>query len=179
MPSNMLPSDEDFLRQLLATFKIELDERLETLNRCLLQLESGTGEPQELVDQIFREAHSLKGAARAVEVKEVEEVAHAMEALLSEVKQGREMDRGMFSILYGCVDFFSKAMEARLSGSTVGQEEVRGRVLDLQNARAGFGVPQAPKGPAPEAPSLDEKQPPPEIKEKKARPKAQQQEQQQ
>ncbi|MEW6365398.1 MAG: hybrid sensor histidine kinase/response regulator [Acidobacteriota bacterium] len=171
MPSNILPSDEDFLRQLLATFKVELDERLETLNRCLLQLEAGTGEPQDLVDQIFREAHSLKGAARAVEVKEVEEVAHAMEALLSEVKQGRAMDPNMFTILYGCVDFFTKAMEARLAGNTIGQEEVRSHVLDLENARVGFGALKPPSGPTPEAPSPDSQQLPAHSKEKKTRPR--------
>ena len=77
-----MSSDQDFLQQLLATFKVELDERVESLNKSLLALEGG-GDTAELVDQIFREAHSLKGAARAVEIKEIEEVAHVMETLLA------------------------------------------------------------------------------------------------
>lgn len=130
-----MSSDQDFLRQLLATFKVELDERLESLNKSLLELERGGGNTAELIDQIFRDAHSLKGAARAVEIQEMEEVAHAMEALLSDAKQGKALDKTIFSLLYKTLDFFTTAMDARIGGGSVPQADVKGWVARLEKAR--------------------------------------------
>ena len=131
-----MSSDQDFLQQLLATFKVELDERVESLNKSLLALEGG-GDTAELVDQIFREAHSLKGAARAVEIKEIEEVAHVMETLLAEVKNGRPMTKPMFSVLFKSVDFFSAAMTARLAGGSLSEQEVHEFVEKIEKVRSG------------------------------------------
>ena len=39
---------------------------------------------------VFRRAHSLKGAARAVDLPAVEEVAHQLEALFSQVLEGQQ-----------------------------------------------------------------------------------------
>ncbi|MBI2837696.1 MAG: hybrid sensor histidine kinase/response regulator [Acidobacteria bacterium] len=130
-----MSSDQDFLRQLLATFKVELDERLESLNKSLLELERGGGNTVELIDQIFRDAHSLKGAARAVEIQEMEEVAHAMEALLSDAKQGKVLDKTIFSLLYKTLDFFTTAMDARIGGGSVPEADVKGWVARLEKAR--------------------------------------------
>ncbi len=130
-----MSSDQDFLRQLLATFKVELDERLESLNKSLLELEQGGGNTAELIDQIFRDAHSLKGASRAVEIQEMEEVAHAMEALLSDAKQGKVLDKAIFSLLYKTLDFFTTAMDARIAGGSVPEADVKGWVARLEKAR--------------------------------------------
>jgi len=129
--------DQDFLRQLLGTFKVEMDERVESLNRALLELEAGRGNPADLVDQLFREAHSLKGAARAVEIKEIEEVAHSMEALLSDVKGGRKLTKPMVSALFQSVDFFEKALNARLAGVPLAGDDVKEWVDRIERARSG------------------------------------------
>lgn len=139
-------SEQDFLRQLLETFKIELDERLESLNKALLELESG-GVRQDLVDQIFRDAHSLKGAARAVEIPEMESVAHAMEALLADVKRGRALTKELFSLLYKTIDFFNTAMETRLGGGSMAEAEVKAWVQRIDKAREGEQESVAPKKP--------------------------------
>ena len=54
--------------QLLAIFVVETTEHVQAMNRHLLALEEGaTGEAREvLLPELFREAHNLKGAARAV-----------------------------------------------------------------------------------------------------------------
>ena len=61
--------DQDtLLKQLMATFLDELDENVRALNRDLLALEKDPDGPRrsELLRSLFRTAHSLKGAARAV-----------------------------------------------------------------------------------------------------------------
>ena len=55
---------DELLRELLATFAVEAEEHLQTLTRDLLALEKGPGAEKsaELLAEIFRAAHSLKGA---------------------------------------------------------------------------------------------------------------------
>src|SRR5258708_35879947 len=40
------------------------------------------------LEEVFRRAHSLKGAARAVDLRTVERLAHRLETLFSRVRQG-------------------------------------------------------------------------------------------
>ncbi len=74
----------------LAAFQDEQAEHCQTITQLLLDLEQHpAAEHKELLDQLFREAHSLKGGARAAGQPEVEQIAHAMEDLFSAVRQGR------------------------------------------------------------------------------------------
>jgi two-component system, chemotaxis family, sensor kinase CheA len=68
-------------------FAQEAEMRLARLTEQLLQLETSGSDP-ELVASIFREAHTLKGAAAVVGIDEASFVAHALEDLLEEVRSG-------------------------------------------------------------------------------------------
>lgn len=83
----MATEDDKFLQRLLATFRLEADEHLGTMASLLQQLERGEG-GAAAVESLFREAHSLKGAARAVNLGEVERVCQAMERVLAALKRG-------------------------------------------------------------------------------------------
>ena len=81
--------EEEFLKRLKATFKIEADEHVQTISSGLLDLEH-TSNPEEknrILEIIYREAHSLKGAARAVSLRDVEKICQAMETVLSLLKK--------------------------------------------------------------------------------------------
>jgi two-component system chemotaxis sensor kinase CheA len=75
----------DLRRELLAAFDAEHKEHLGVIRAALDA--AGRGEAPDLRD-IFRRAHSLKGAARAVDLPVVEEVAHRLEAVLARVAEG-------------------------------------------------------------------------------------------
>lgn len=79
-----------FLRQLMATFRVEAEENLAAMSSLLGELRRAAlaGDAARAVEPLFREAHSLKGAARAVNLPDVERVCQAMERLLSAVKHG-------------------------------------------------------------------------------------------
>ena len=77
--------------KLLAAFQIEYKDHLEYIRSTLNKLETGEAEPcPKILNEIFRRAHSLKGAARAADLKPVETLAHRMEALFSRM-QSRAM----------------------------------------------------------------------------------------
>lgn len=65
----------------------EADEQIELLDTYLVQLE---GEPEaDLVQQIFRAAHTLKGSSATIGHKKMASLTHAMETVLDAVRQGR------------------------------------------------------------------------------------------
>ena len=76
--------------QYLDAFIRESEEEITKLNNSLLDLESDPND-QEAMDQIFRTAHTLKGNFGAMGFEDASNLAHAMEDLLDEMRQG-EMD---------------------------------------------------------------------------------------
>src|SRR4051812_28471839 len=95
-------------QELQATFAGELEERVRHLSDGLLRLEKGDAsdpERSEGLSALFREAHSLKGAARAVEAETVEQLAHALESALSAAQKfGAQPIRPWFDAVYRAVD---------------------------------------------------------------------------
>lgn len=63
---------------LLSIFRDEVGEYLSTLNSALLQIETSAATP-DVLRELNRVAHSMKGAARAVGLKVIETLAHYME----------------------------------------------------------------------------------------------------
>lgn len=86
----MEPVDDDFQALLRATFRAEAQEHVEALSARLLELEktSAPARQSELVDEMFREAHSLKGAAGSVDAAEIGRVCQEMESVLSSWRSG-------------------------------------------------------------------------------------------
>jgi two-component system chemotaxis sensor kinase CheA len=69
---------DDLLGPLLVVFAAEAAEHLQAMNQHLLSLERGVDDPHARAE-LFRAAHSMKGAARAVNLTDVERVAHELE----------------------------------------------------------------------------------------------------
>lgn len=80
-------SDEEFQR-LMDIFRDEGSEYLNRLGDCLLHLEK---EPKNtaLLEEIFRNAHNLKGAARILGLTEIARIAHDLESIFSLAKDGK------------------------------------------------------------------------------------------
>lgn len=77
----------DIRAKLLAAFRVEYKDHLEYIRSTLNKLETGEAEPcPKILNEIFRRAHSLKGAARAADLAPIEILAHRMETLLSRVQ---------------------------------------------------------------------------------------------
>jgi two-component system chemotaxis sensor kinase CheA len=73
-------------KELRSLFKIESEERLQHLDDGLLRLEK-TPTDQPLLEDLFREAHSLKGAARMLGLTGIQTLAHQLEDALGAAKK--------------------------------------------------------------------------------------------
>ena len=85
----MTVSTQEVQQLLLAAFAEQAGEQLHSLGEGLVALQHA-GEPWRapLLEEVFREAHSLKGAAGAADLDEVEDAAHGLEDLLGAMRKG-------------------------------------------------------------------------------------------
>ncbi|MDO8706312.1 MAG: response regulator [Sulfuricaulis sp.] len=103
----MANKNDAFLKKLLATFRVEADEHLKAMSAGLIELEKkpAAGRHAEIVESVFREAHSLKGAARAVNIKEIESVCQPLESVLAALKSKQiAVSPPLFDLLYQTID---------------------------------------------------------------------------
>ncbi|MFB6201598.1 MAG: chemotaxis protein CheA [Halorhabdus sp.] len=90
--------------QYLDAFIRESEEAITELNNSLLELESDP-ENQEAMDAIFRTAHTLKGNFGAMGFDEASNLAHAIEDLLDEMRQGdMEVTPEVMDLVFAGVD---------------------------------------------------------------------------
>lgn len=103
----------EFAAHLLAMFKVEAEEHLKEISNGLLNLEKELPEEnrKEVIETIFREAHSLKGAARAVNQDSVEDICQSLENVLSDLKHEKiQLDPPLFDSLYATLDQITKSI---------------------------------------------------------------------
>jgi len=81
------PSDDDLIQEMLPAFIEEANEQSEALEQLLLDLESAPGD-SELLDALFRCAHTIKGSAGVFGLNEVVAFTHHVEALLQRLREG-------------------------------------------------------------------------------------------
>ncbi len=112
---------EEIHQQLIKSFKIEQSEHVQKINKGLLALEKNPigSERQALLNEIFREVHSLKGAARTVGITSVESLGHGLEDLLLSAKEGYLIfSHNLFDLLYQTLDAVEVAMDQFESGKS-------------------------------------------------------------
>jgi two-component system chemotaxis sensor kinase CheA len=79
---------EEFLSRLRETFRAEAAEHIEAITAGLLAVERASGtERASIVERIFREAHSFKGAARSVSLPGVEAICQELENVVAALKR--------------------------------------------------------------------------------------------
>src|SRR6185369_3156676 len=103
----MVSKDQNLMRELLNAFQAEAPEHVQVLNQALLQLERRQAGKQytALLQEAFRAAHSLKGAARAVGFESIEKLAHNVEEVLRQARdRALHLDPSMCDILYHSFD---------------------------------------------------------------------------
>ena len=103
---------QQLIRRLMATFVGELDEHVAALNRDLLLLEKDP-QPSNAADtykQLFRTAHSLKGAARSVDAHPIERACHRLEDVFAASQKGElELRPEVYQVLFATADAIQDA----------------------------------------------------------------------
>jgi len=124
------------VNQYMGMFLDEAREHLQALNRCILELEVSP-ENHQLLDEIFRSAHTLKGMSATMGFHDIAEITHEMENVLDLLRKGQQqVTSGIIDLLFKCLDFLEQLVEAIVSGAAV-QLDTVGLVTRLREAAAG------------------------------------------
>lgn len=87
-------------QETLEYFVPEIREHLESLEHTLFALKNEEFDEKEAIDQLFRAAHTVKGAAYMVELNPLGDLAHTLEELMVQVRdEGRPFDGKVKQIL--------------------------------------------------------------------------------
>jgi two-component system chemotaxis sensor kinase CheA len=134
-----VPNDALGVR-LLAIFVEELGEQVQQLNEHLLALERAPADAESL-GGVFRVMHTLKGAARAAGVLEVESLCHLLETDLARARDAAApLGGAAIALLFEAADALADARERLTAGTSLGDGPIQ---TVLQHAQ-GRGVPLAP-----------------------------------
>lgn len=131
-------------------FLTESREHLSGCNQLLLKWEREPGD-LDAVGGLFRAIHTIKGMGATMGFTGVAELAHHLESLLDEVRQGRvAVGPETFELLFRAVDALGAAVEAAAAGRE--QAADAGLIAALDQATAPGGVaprvaPAATEGP--------------------------------
>ena len=85
--TNASQSDREFIEQAMPAFISEAAEQIESIETLLLELEEAP-DNRELLDSLFRCAHTVKGSAGIFGLDRVVEFTHHVETLLDRMRDG-------------------------------------------------------------------------------------------
>jgi two-component system chemotaxis sensor kinase CheA len=122
------------LAQFHEAFFDESFEALDTMEASLLKLNVGQPEP-ELINTIFRVAHSIKGGSATFGFAEVASFTHTCETLLDELRANRMLaTRGITDLLLKSVDVMREMLRAVQHKEPLDAQRVADLQFDLEVA---------------------------------------------
>ena len=143
--------DEGPEAELLALFIGSANDNLADLEEALLELENTSEEPDELLAQVKRSLHTIKGECGVIPLPEAARLCHAAEDLLD---NGAQSGGGVpIPVLLEVCDWLSSYSHQLASGDTASVPP-HAELLDQIKAAGSADAPSKPAVPAPvEAPS--------------------------
>lgn len=94
---DLILSEEQF--PLVGDFCSEVRENLQRIDTRLIDLEEA-GESQDIINELFRAIHTVKGNARLLAIRKIEMLAHEMESLLGNLRNNeRSVDEMTIDVL--------------------------------------------------------------------------------
>ncbi|HEX2916809.1 MAG TPA: response regulator [Chloroflexia bacterium] len=142
---------EETRKKLLNKFKEEADIHLLTLQRRLVDLEM---DPQntEYLREVFRAAHTIKGSARLMNFGEISSIAHEMENIFAEMRDGKlTLQAETNDVLFEAVDTINTMIEAAIRGDKstgIDVPALNARLASIIQPATGAAAPASP-APAP------------------------------
>lgn len=123
-------------------FLTEAREYVRTMNRCLVDFEKDPRNT-ELLQEIFRAAHTLKSIAATMDYRQTTALCHAMEGLLDAMKQGVVSCAAVADLLFEGFDAVEKLLAEIAAGNA---ESATGPLVQRLEA-AQHGMSDAPRMP--------------------------------
>ncbi|MBF0466037.1 MAG: Hpt domain-containing protein [Nitrospirae bacterium] len=125
---------------LLVTFGMETINRLHEVDSLLLKLKEGSTSFESSINQIFRDAHSIKSGANLLKLSKIEQLAHAVEDVLHVLRERKIIpDKQSIKIIIEATDFIRQLIYMiKLSNHADIESIVKrlnGLAVSLQNQR--------------------------------------------
>jgi two-component system, chemotaxis family, sensor kinase CheA len=137
------------VQRFLRLFLEEAADHLATLEGGLLRLEENPAGQGELIDEVFRAAHSIKGASATFGLQEIARLTHAMESLLDRMRTGElRAGRELTSALLSATDHLGALLTAAREG-TGAPEGAAAVEVELQRLLAAGPAPATEPAAAP------------------------------
>jgi two-component system, chemotaxis family, sensor kinase CheA len=137
---------------LLGEFLVETGEQLEELDACLVRFEADPNDA-EVLKTIFRVAHTIKGTCGFFDLPRLARLAHAVEALMSQYRDGAPVAPAGVTAILVSLDRFKQILAQLERDGT----EPQGNDDDLIQALEALAdedvVPQEPEASAAEVPA--------------------------
>jgi len=136
----------DEMEEIIAEFITESEETLDRIDPLFVELEQ-KGEDKEMLNQIFRSVHTIKGAAGFLGFQPMVDVAHNAESIMKKLREGEiRMSKQLMDVVLKSVDMLRLLLKhvKQKDGVT---ENTAPLVSDLktalENATAAAGTPAA------------------------------------
>ena len=121
-----LPQDGEIPEEVLEFFIPEAEEHLQAVMECLLALEAHPN--AEDIHKLFRSIHTVKGSAAQVGLSRLAAVAHRVEDLIGQLRDGHlQPSAEIIDLCLESVDVLKKFLHRQWSGDA----EMRGAVNPL------------------------------------------------
>ncbi len=138
-------ADQGFIAEALPAFISEAQEQIEALEQLLLELEDRPDD-RELLNALFRCAHTVKGSAGIFGLERVVAFTHHVETLLDQLREGRlALTPALSTLLLQCNDqirtLVAQARDAAVDEEAAAVELRADLVAQLQTAA---GLAEAP-----------------------------------
>ncbi|MBN2781639.1 MAG: chemotaxis protein CheW [Campylobacterales bacterium] len=139
----------DEFQEILQDFLVESFELVEKLDEDLVELESNP-EDLELLNGIFRVAHTVKGASSFLNMDVLTHLTHHMENILNKARHGElVITPDVMDVILESVDLMKKLLETIRDTSTDAGLDVSACVARLDKIDGGDGHVEAPVSEAP------------------------------
>jgi two-component system, chemotaxis family, sensor kinase CheA len=125
--NNMDKKEADFLKRIRETFRVEAEEHLHAFSSGLIELEKTHAQERvtEIIEGMFREVHSLKGAARSVDQKEIESLCQPLESVFYSLKCKKiTLSSFSFILFYKTMDYLTKLLTTSRKGPTIADHKI-------------------------------------------------------
>src|SRR5512140_2750030 len=122
----------DKSKKALVELVSEAQETIDALGRDLMRLDGGGADPDpDLLNAVFRAAHSLKGLSSMFGVERMARLAHALEDVLDDVRMGRRgLDRAATDLLLEAPEVFSRIVAEEAEGQPPRTADAAARLTD-------------------------------------------------
>ena len=141
--------------QYMDMFLDESHEHLQSLNEGLLRLEENM-EEISAVNDIFRNAHTLKGMSATMGFAKIAELTHEMEDVLDLVrKEQLKLNEDIMDTLFKCLDSLEQMVDSVGNGEAEDVVDVSDLVAKLSSISKGTPAPAEAAPSAAEAPATD------------------------